>query len=312
MIRKVVIIGSGPAGLTAAIYSSRANLNPVLIEGLYSGGQLMSTTDVENYPGFPNGVMGPELIDNMKKQAQKFGTEFIGGNVTKIDFSKSPFTITIENRDDIQAQAVIISTGATANYLGLENEQKLLARGVSACATCDAFFYKEKKVLVIGGGDSAIEEALFLKRFAREVKIVHRRDKFRASKIMQDRIEAAEGVSVIWNSVVEDVLDVNQDMVTGALLKNVKTGETHSEDCDGFFLAIGHTPNTSIFKDQIDLDAQGFIITQKASAKATQTSVPGIFACGDVQDHFYKQAITAAGTGCMAALDAEKYLDSLE
>lgn len=309
MEKNVVIIGSGPAALTAAIYVSRANLNPLVIEGISSGGQLMTTTDVENYPGFPDGVMGPELIDKMKQQCKKFGTECKSGDVTKVDLSKRPFTITVNDKEEIQAKTIIISTGASAKYLGLENEQKLIGRGVSACATCDAFFYREKKVLVVGGGDSAVEEAVFLKKFAKEVKLIHRRDQLRASKIMQDRLFETEGITVLWNTTVEDVLDIKEGRVTGAVLKNIKTGETYTEDCDGFFLAIGHNPNTEIFQGQLDLDENGFIITNKASKAATSTSVPGVFACGDVQDPIYKQAVSAAGTGCMAAIDAERFLE---
>ncbi|MDH4129121.1 MAG: thioredoxin-disulfide reductase [Spirochaetota bacterium] len=311
MIRNVIIIGSGPAGLTAAIYAARANLNPMLVEGLETGGQLMTTTEVENFPGFPNGVMGPELIENIRNQAKKFGTEFHSGNVTKVDLSKSPFSITFENGDVMKSKALIISTGASANYLGLESEKKLIGYGVSACATCDGFFFKGKKVLVIGGGDSAVEEAIFLKKFAKEVKLVHRRDSLRASKILQDRLFATEGVSVIWDSLVEEVLDVSKNKVSGAKLKNVKTGETFVESCDGFFLAIGHTPNTYLFKNQIELDSKGFIVTRKNPNRLTETSVAGVYACGDVQDPIYKQAISAAGTGCMAALDAEKFIESL-
>lgn len=309
MIENVIIIGSGPAGLTAALYSARANLNPLVVEGLESGGQLMTTTDVENFPGFPNGIMGPQLIEDMRSQAQKFGAKFKGGNVEKLDLSQRPFKITFERDEIIKCHSLIIATGASANYLGLESEQKLIGYGVSACATCDGFFFKDQKVLVVGGGDSAIEEAIFLKRFAKEVKLVHRRDELRASKILQDRLFETDGISVIWDSVVEDILDVNQNKVTGALLKNLKTGETHLENCDGFFLAIGHTPNISIFQDQIELTKKGYIKTGTNPLRETETNIEGVFACGDVQDELYKQAITAAGSGCAAALDAEKYLE---
>ncbi len=309
MKKEVVIIGSGPAGYTAAIYTARASLNPLLIEGIASGGQLMTTNDVENFPGFPDGVMGPEIIDKMKNQAIKFGTKTKAGDVTQVNLNTNPFTLKIDNREQIETKTIIIATGASANYLGLENELKLIGRGVSACATCDGFFFKNKKVIVIGGGDSAIEEAIFLTKFASEVKLVHRRNKLRASHIMQNRLFKTNKASVIWDTVVEDVLDIKQQKVTGALLKNVKTNNTFIEKCDGIFLAIGHTPNTSIFKGQIDLDNKGFIITKKNPTKLTETSIPGVFACGDVQDTLYKQAITAAGTGCMAALDAEKFIE---
>lgn len=309
MIEKVIIIGSGPAGLTAALYSARANLNPLVVEGLESGGQLMTTTDVENFPGFPDGIMGPQLIENMRNQAKKFGTRFKGGNVESVDFSSRPFKITFERNEVMECHSLIISTGASANYLGLENEQKLIGYGVSACATCDGFFFKDQKVLVVGGGDSAVEEAIFLKKFAKEVKLIHRRDQLRASKILQDRLFNTEGVSVIWDSIVEDILDITKEKVTGAVLKNVKTGEIHAESCDGFFLAIGHTPNTSLFEGKIDLTDKGYIKTGINPLKETETNIEGVFACGDVQDELYKQAITAAGSGCAAALDAEKYLE---
>ncbi len=310
MLRNVVIIGSGPAGLTAALYAARADLKPLVIEGLESGGQLMTTTEVENFPGFPDGLIGPRLIENMRQQAIKFGTEIMGGNVIKVD-CKNPFKVTLENGEEIQCKAIIISTGASANYLGLESEQKLIGHGVSACATCDGYFFRDKKVVVIGGGDSAIEEAIFLKKFAREVKLVHRRDQLRASKILQNRLFKAKDISIVWNHVAEEILGVEGMKVKGVVLKDVTTGDRYEEPCDGFFLAIGHTPNTQIFKGQIDLDANGFIITKKNPLRETGTSVAGIFACGDVQDPLYKQAITAAGSGCMAALDAERYIKSL-
>ncbi len=311
MFRDVVIIGSGPAGLTAALYAARADLKPLVIEGLESGGQLMTTTDVENFPGFPDGLIGPRLIENMRQQAIKFGTEIMGGNVVKVD-CKTPFKVTLENGEEIQSKTIIISTGASANYLGLDSEQKLIGHGVSACATCDGYFFRDQKVVVVGGGDSAIEEAVFLKKFAREVKLVHRRDQLRASKILQNRLFKAEGISVVWNHVVEEVLGVDGMKVKGVVLKDVTTGDRYEESCDGFFLAIGHTPNTQIFKGQIDLDANGFIITKKNPHQETETSAAGVFACGDVQDTLYKQAITAAGSGCMAALDAERYIESLK
>ncbi len=310
MLREVIIIGSGPAGLTAALYAARADLKPLVIEGLESGGQLMTTTDVENFPGFPDGLIGPRLIENMRRQAVKFGAEIKGGNVIKVD-CKTPFQVTLEEGEEIQCKAIILSTGASANYLGLESEQKLIGHGVSACATCDAYFFRDQKVVVVGGGDSAIEEAIFLKRFAREVKVVHRRDRLRASKILQSRLFKADGISVVWNHVIEEVLGVEDKKVNGVILKDVTSGDRHEEPCDGFFLAIGHTPNTQLFKGQIDLDANGFVITQKNPHRETETSVAGVFACGNVQDPLYKQAITAAGSGCMAALDAERYIESL-
>lgn len=303
-VEKVIIIGSGPAGLTAAIYASRALLEPLMIEGEEAGGQLMTTTDVENFPGFPEGIMGPDLMERTRKQAERFGTRFLTKNVTKVDFSVRPFKIWV-GEELFLAQSVIVSTGASAKYLGLENERRLIGRGVSACATCDAAFFRDVKVAVVGGGDSAMEEANFLTRFASKVYVIHRRDEFRASKIMVDRLLSNPKVEVIWNTVVEDVLGEN--MVESLNLKNVKTGESSSLKVDGFFLAIGHKPNTDLFKDYLETDEVGYLRT---FGESTKTSLDGVFAAGDVADNVYRQAITAAGTGCRAALDAERWLEA--
>ena len=302
-MHNVVIIGSGPAGLTAAIYTARANLSPLLIEGWQAGGQLTTTTEVENYPGFAKGIVGPELMKEMRAQAERFGTDFLTGDVSAVDFKNRPFTITIDSDQTIQTKTVIIATGASAVQIGLPNEKRLTGHGVSTCATCDGFFFRGKELIVVGGGDSAMEEANFLTRFASKVSVVHRRDKLRASKIMQDRAMKNEKISFIWNSVVEDIL--GSDVVTGVRLKNTVTGKTSEVSCAGVFIAIGHRPNTALFAGQLDMDQKGYLITNNGTA----TSVPGVFAAGDVQDSKYRQAVTAAGTGCMAAIDAERFLE---
>jgi len=305
---KVVIMGSGPAGLTAALYSARADLEPVVFEGLEAGGQLTLTTDVENFPGFPNGVLGPELMDSMKQQAERFGAHCLFGEITKVDFSKRPFVITSSEKEII-ADTFIISSGASAKMLGLDSERELLGYGVSTCATCDGFFYKDKEIVVIGGGDTAIEEAIFLTKFGSKVTVIHRRDELRASKIMQDRAFANDKIEFVWDTEVEEVLGTKETGVNAVRIKNIKTGDTSEISCEGFFVAIGHTPNTSLFQGQLDMDENGYLITMNGS---TQTNIPGVFAAGDVQDHQYRQAITAAGTGCMAAIDAERFLNENE
>ncbi|MFQ5830895.1 MAG: thioredoxin-disulfide reductase [Candidatus Methylomirabilia bacterium] len=306
MPRKVIIIGSGPAGYTAAIYTARANLTPLLFSGVQAGGQLMLTTMVENYPGFVEGIMGPELMETFRKQAERVGTEIIPEDVTEVDFSRRPFLVKTGDQA-FECHTVIIATGATAKLLGLESEKALMGRGVSTCATCDGFFFKDQNIMVVGGGDSAMEEVLYLSRLGRKVEVVHRREALRASKIMQERALKNPKIEFIWNSVVADVLDPEQGKVTGVKLRNVKTEEVTERPVDGLFIAIGHSPNTAIFKGQIELHPNGYIVTTPGT---TKTSVPGVFAAGDVQDHVYRQAVTAAGTGCMAALEAERYLEA--
>jgi thioredoxin reductase (NADPH) len=306
-MKKVVIIGSGPAGLTAAIYTARANLGPLVVEGMQPGGQLTTTTEVENYPGFPQAVNGTELVMKMREQAAAFGAEFMQGEVTSSDFAGGNLKIILSDGNVLESEAVIIATGATARYLGLESERKLIGRGVSACATCDGAFYRGVPVAVIGGGDSAMEEALFLSRLASRVTVIHRRNEFRASKIMADRVVSNNKIDVMWGSVVSEVLDVAKNEVTGLRLTNVDTGTVSDLAVAGVFMAIGHDPNTGPFKEQIETDDKGFIVTSN-----TRTSVKGVFAAGDVQDHVYKQAVTAAGSGCMASLETERYLSSLK
>ena len=305
--RKVIIIGSGPAGYTAALYTSRANLEPLVLEGHEPGGQLTTTTDVDNFPGFPEGIMGPELMANMKKQTQRFGTEYIQTHVTDVDLSKRPFKVITENNDEYTAETIILATGASAKYLGLPNEKELIGRGVSACATCDGFFYRDKVVHVVGGGDTAMEEATFLTKFASKVYVVHRRDSLRASKPMQERAFKNEKIEFVWNSEVEEIL-ANDGGVYAIKVKNSKTGETTERKTDGLFMGIGHKPNTDFLKGQIDTDDHGFIIT----GKNPDTNVAGVFACGDVQDSYYRQAISAAGSGCMAAIRAERFIEENE
>ena len=304
--RNVIVIGSGPAGLTAALYSARANLKPLVIEGIEAGGQLMLTTLVENWPGYRDGIMGPDLMAEIRSQAERFGAEVIRGNVTSVDVTRHPFTVKTSDHE-YTTRALIIATGASARLLGLPSERGLIGHGVSTCATCDGYFFRGKPIAVVGGGDSALEEAIFLTRFASHVTVVHRRDTLRASKIMQDKAFANTKISFEWNADVEDIIDEGKGEVTAIVLRNNKTGERKQLAVDGVFVAIGHTPNTALFNGQIDLDNAGYIVTHDGS----RTNGPGVFACGDVQDHIYRQAITAAGSGCMAAIDAEHYLDGL-
>jgi thioredoxin reductase (NADPH) len=305
--REVIIIGSGPAGLTAALYTARANLKPLLIEGLEAGGQLMLTTMVENWPGFRDGIMGPDLMTEMRAQAERFGTEVLQGNVTSVDLSRRPFTVTLQDGRSLTAAALIIATGASARWLDIGSDRKLSGHGVSTCATCDGYFFKGRPIAVVGGGDSALEEAIYLTKFATKVTVIHRRDTLRASKIMQDKAFANPKIEFIWDSEVVDVNDTQRGEVTSLVIRHLKTGAEQTLPVDGLFIAIGHTPNTRLFKGQIDLDANGYILTHGG----TKTSVPGVFAAGDVQDHVYRQAVTAAGSGCMAAIDAERYLEGL-
>jgi thioredoxin reductase (NADPH) len=305
-VREIIVIGGGPAAYTAALYSARANLNPLVIEGFAWGGQLMITSDVENYPGYADGVLGPEMMQDLRRQAERFGTEFLTDDVTKVDFSERPFRVWVGD-DEYRAEAIVVSTGANARQLGLGSEKRLQGRGVSYCAVCDAAFFKEKEIVVVGGGDSAMEEATFLAKFASKVTVIHRRESFRASPIMVDRARSNDKIEFLLDSVVEEVL--GEETVTGVVVRNLKTNERTELPADGFFVAIGHDPNTALFRGQLDMDEAGYIETK---GKTTETNVEGVFAAGDVQDHVYRQAVTAAGSGCMAALDAERFLAARE
>ena len=304
-MRNVIIIGSGPAGLTAALYAARANLAPLVIEGLESGGQLMMTTMVENFPGYKDGIMGPDLMGEMRSQSERFGAEIVSGHVTAVDLRSTPFAVQMGGETE-QTRSLIISTGASAKLLGLSSERTLMGHGVSTCATCDGYFFREKPIVVVGGGDSALEEAIFLTKFASHVTVVHRRERLRASKIMQDKAFGNPKISFEWNSELAEIKDVEQGVVTGVVLRSLQNGDAKELLAEGVFIAIGHTPNTSLFRGQLELDANGYIEVGRGS----RTTVSGVFACGDVQDHVYRQAITAAGSGCMAAIDAERYLES--
>ncbi len=306
-VEKVLIIGSGPAGYTAAIYSARANLSPLMIEGLQIGGQLTTTTEVENYPGFPDGIMGPDMMQLFRKQAEKFGTRLISQNVTKVDFSVKPFKIWVDH-DEYQSLSVIIATGASAKLLGLPEETKLMGHGLSACATCDGFFFKNKKIGVVGGGDTAMEEATFLTKFASQVTVIHRRDKLRASKIMQEKAFKNPKIDFIWNAEIAQIYDVAKGRFTGVKIRDIQTQAVRDLGLEGLFIAIGHQPNTDLFHGQIKMNDVGYI---DVVGRGTHTSVPGVFSAGDVSDHVYRQAVTAAGSGCMAAIDAERYLESI-
>ena len=309
MKRKVIIIGSGPAGLTAAIYAARANLEPLVFEGVQPGGQLTITTDVENYPGFPDGILGPELMDHFRKQAQRFGAETYFKNVDKVDLSSKPFTMYVGD-GKYETDTIIVATGASAKLLGLKSESRLMGYGVSACATCDGFFFKDKEILVVGGGDSAMEEANYLTRFASKVTIVHRRDSFRASKIMQDRVLKNPKIEMLWNAAIIDMYgEPDNRGLTGVKIQNILSNDFFDLKCDGVFIAIGHRPNSDLFLDQLDLNKTGYILTK---GDTSLTSIDGVFAAGDIHDMKYRQAVTAAGSGCKAALDAEHYLDSLQ